>query len=95
LQRIPIEGKFRQGKNGYNLNYIRARTSSTSESWILSIFFVMNVAVLAKTLIFALKNHIRFYCKLAPSSLYRVIFRDGEIPSRLKKQDQSYFLVFE
>ena len=25
LQRIPIEGKFGQGKNGYRLNYIRAK----------------------------------------------------------------------
>jgi len=24
LQRIPIEGKFGQGKNGYQLGYIRA-----------------------------------------------------------------------
>ncbi len=25
LDRIPLEGKFGQGKNGYRLNYIRAR----------------------------------------------------------------------
>ena len=31
-QRIPIEGKFGQGKNGYNLNYIRAKTARTSEA---------------------------------------------------------------
>jgi len=46
-QRIPIEGKFGQGKNGYRLNYIRARTQSTSEAWIRSIFLVMNLLVLA------------------------------------------------
>ena len=28
-QRIPIEGKFGQGKNGYDLNYIRAKTPAT------------------------------------------------------------------
>ena len=27
LQRIPIEGKFGQGKNGYRLNYIRVKRS--------------------------------------------------------------------
>lgn len=46
-QRIPIEGKFGQGKNGYRLNYIRARTQATSEAWIRSIFLVMNLLVLA------------------------------------------------
>lgn len=44
--RIPIEGKFGQGKNGYELNYIRARTAQTSEAWIKSIFLVMNLLVL-------------------------------------------------
>lgn len=47
-QRIPIEGKFGQGKNGYDLNYIRAKTARTSEAWINSIFLVMNLMVLLK-----------------------------------------------
>jgi hypothetical protein len=50
-QRIPIEGKFGQGKNGYNLNYIRAKTARTSEAWINSIFLVMNLMVLLKAFI--------------------------------------------
>lgn len=41
--RNHIEGKFGQGKNGYNLNKIRARLSTTSESWVACIFFVMNL----------------------------------------------------
>jgi IS5 family transposase len=48
LQRIPIEGKFGQGKNGYNLNYIRARRADTSEAWINSIFLVMNLQILLR-----------------------------------------------
>ena len=48
LERIPIEGKFGQGKNGYRLNYIRARTLKTSEAWINSIFLVMNLMVLLR-----------------------------------------------
>ena len=48
LERIPIEGKFGQGKNGYRLNYIRARTLKTSEAWINSIFQVMNLMVLLR-----------------------------------------------
>jgi len=42
-ERNHIEGKFGQGKNGYNLNEIRARLKATSESWIACIFFVMNL----------------------------------------------------
>ena len=48
LQRIPIEGKFGQGKNGYNLNYIRARRADTSVAWINSIFLVMNLLILLR-----------------------------------------------
>ena len=50
LERIPIEGKFGQGKNGYRLNYIRARRQKTSEAWINSIFLVMNLMVLVREL---------------------------------------------
>ena len=42
-ERNHIEGKFGQGKNGYRLNYIRARIKETSESWIACIFYVMNL----------------------------------------------------
>lgn len=48
LERIPIEGKFGQGKNGYRLNYIRARTMKTAEAWIRSIFLVMNLLILSR-----------------------------------------------
>lgn len=41
--RNKIEGKFGQGKNGYELNEIRARYSNTSKSWIAAILFVMNI----------------------------------------------------
>ena len=55
-QRIPIEGKFGQGKNGYRLSYIRARTQSTSEAWIRSIFLVMNLLVLSRSFLRPLKT---------------------------------------
>jgi len=57
-QRIPIEGKFGQGKNGYRLNYIRAKTVKTSEAWIRSIFFVMNLMVLFKVFLFSRNNRL-------------------------------------
>ena len=46
--RNHVEGKFGQGKNGYNLNQIRARRMDTSESWISAILFVMNLTKLMK-----------------------------------------------
>lgn len=49
-ERIPIEGKFGQGKNGYRLNYIRAKLQKTSEAWINCIFLVMNLMVLLREL---------------------------------------------
>jgi len=42
-ERNHIEGKFGQGKNGYNLNKIRAKLKETSESWVSCIFFIMNL----------------------------------------------------
>lgn len=47
-ERNHIEGKFGQGKNGYNLGKIRARQQRTSESWVSCIFFVMNIVALVK-----------------------------------------------
>jgi len=54
LQRIPIEGKFGQGKNGYRLNYIRAKRADTSSAWINSIFLVMDLLILLR-IFFALR----------------------------------------
>jgi transposase, IS5 family len=50
-ERIPIEGKFGQGKYGYRLNNIRARRADTSVAWINSIFLVMNLLVLVRVFI--------------------------------------------
>ena len=46
-ERNPIEGKFGQAKTGYGLNRIKARLSSTSESWIACIILVLNLVKLA------------------------------------------------
>lgn len=46
-ERNPIEGKFGQAKTGYGLNRIKARLRETSESWIASIFLVLNLVKLA------------------------------------------------
>jgi len=62
LDRIPIEGKFGQGKNGYRLNYIRARLLKTSEAWINSIFLVMNLMILLRELYDELFSQGRNVC---------------------------------
>lgn len=54
--RNEVEGKFGQGKNGYNLSKIRARTARTSESWIAAIFFVMNLIKFSKEFLFSFFN---------------------------------------
>ena len=47
-QRNHIEGKFGQAKRGYGLNNIMARRKDTSESWINTIIFIMNLQKLLK-----------------------------------------------
>ncbi len=67
LQRIPIEGKFGQGKNGYNLNYIRAKRSDTSIAWINSIFLVMNLLILLRVFYWLWKKaNAEMRCWLMP-----------------------------
>ena len=57
--RNQVEGKFGQGKNGYNLNKVRARTSKTSESWIAAIFFVMNLIRFGKEFLFSFLKEVQ------------------------------------
>ncbi len=71
-QRIPIEGKFGQGKGGYRLNYIRAKRADTSLAWINSIFLVMNLLILLR-IFFA-------WCK---QSLSRVILLSEHVEKSL------------
>ncbi len=52
-RRNEVEGKFGQGKNGYNLSKVRARSARTSESWIAAIFFVMNLVKFSKEFLFS------------------------------------------
>ncbi|MFW6273128.1 MAG: transposase, partial [bacterium] len=66
-ERNHIEGKFGQGKNGYNLNKIRARLKATSESWIASIFFIMNLIHYEK------KVFLYPFCKWCNRQLDKVV----------------------
>jgi hypothetical protein len=67
--RNQIEGKFGQGKNGYNLGQVRARTSRTSESWIAAIFFVMNLVRFSKDFLFS-------FLKDALSSVFSAAYKN-------------------
>ncbi len=58
-QRNEIEGKFGQGKNAYGLQKIKARMQQTSQSWIMSIYFIMNLVKLMQDSFFALTNWLR------------------------------------
>ena len=73
-ERNHVEGKFGQAKRGYGLNNIKARLPETSESWINTIIFVMNLVKLLqvaekyagtflslfKTYWFLMKNNLIF-----------------------------------
>lgn len=54
LTRIPIEGKFGQGKRRFSLARIMCKLSSTSEAAILVAFLVMNLERWLKSLLFYL-----------------------------------------
>jgi len=67
--RIPIEGKFGQGKAAYGLAKIAARRADTRQDWIRMIFLVMNLIALAKVLF-----GLRFWdAKAVPSGVAIVI----------------------
>ena len=93
-QRIPIEGKFGQGKGGYRLNYIRAKRADTSLAWINSIFLVMNLLVLYRVFMGlwksgAMRTRMMFgnlfakaVCVLMPwsqSDQFDTLSRDGQL----------------
>jgi transposase, IS5 family len=69
--RNQVEGKFGQGKNGYNLNKIRARAAKTSESWIAAIFFVMNLIKFSKEFLFTFLKEVLSSFFSVPNRLNR------------------------
>jgi len=78
LQRIPIEGKFGQGKNGYGLNYIRAKRADTSFAWINSIFLVMNLLILLRLFFVRCKAGIAaLLVSVLPTGKMLLYYRDA------------------
>ena len=77
LERIPIEGKFGQGKNRHGLEKIRAKLAETSEAWIRAIFLVMNLRVLLK-LLFSRKSTSRTLIFVSIQALIASLLRLSE-----------------
>lgn len=55
-ERNPIEGKFGQAKAGYDMECIKAKLKTTSESWIASIVLVLNLVNLMRVSLYYLKS---------------------------------------
>ena len=64
-ERNQVEGKFGQGKAGYDLNKIKARLAETHESWVASIVFVMNI----------LRAMEDIFCQIFKERLFQLIFQ--------------------
>ncbi|MGI6757937.1 MAG: transposase [Bacteroidaceae bacterium] len=64
-KRNQVEGKFGQGKAGYDLNKIKARLAETHESWVASIVFVMNI----------LRAMEDIFCQIFKERLFQLIFQ--------------------
>jgi hypothetical protein len=95
-QRNAIEGKFGQGKNGYNLNKIRARLRETSESWVACIFFVMNLLAMAGHLTFlyflTMINHMDQVVKNFLSQIMG--FNWATVPSVIPMNESKMNVIF-
>ena len=74
--RNHVEGKFGQGKNGYDLDEIRARRSDTSESWISAILFIMNLTKLMKVVV-----EYGYFLAFSVLEVLRTVFQPGLISS--------------
>ena len=84
-QRNQIEGKFGQGKNGYNLNQIRATLQKTSESWIAAIFFIMNLIHYKKNVFLELISYLSHHFNRQIGFLRKWIIRITQIKSSEEK----------
>lgn len=81
--RNEIEGKFGQGKNGYGLQKIKARMKATSESWIMSIYFIMNLVKLSeRTFLSLLKTMLQRFMEnlFSLQRSYRTIYKSIFLP---------------
>ena len=69
--RNPIEGKFGEGKCGYNLDLVKAKLPETGESWIATVFFVMNLARWLREYFFVLVSRGLFALFFRPFDYFK------------------------
>lgn len=69
LDRIPIEGKFGQGKRRFSLSKIMSKLDCTSETAIAVVFLVMNLEKWLKSLLFSLFLPLRRFSFIDIGSL--------------------------
>lgn len=86
--RNHVEGKFGQGKNGYDLNRIRAKRMDTSESWISAILFVMNLTKLMKVAL-----EYGYFLASFIGSVLRIVFSPVLVSSRPPVNNQRVVLA--
>ena len=91
-ERNHIEGKFGQGKNGYNLNKIRARLKQTSESWIAAIFFIMNLIHYQKNAFSWLYPQIKQALKYLTNYIYQFL-KHIMLPYNYKVKNNKIFVL--
>jgi IS5 family transposase len=70
-ERNPIEGKFGQAKAGYNMECIKAKLKTTSESWIASIILVLNLVNLTRLALYCLNSILHWLQRIWQGSMLR------------------------
>lgn len=72
-ERNPIEGKFGQAKRKYGLQKVKARLSSTSQSWIAAIALVLNLVRMTRQAPVALTQAIRMVWEARSATYWPVL----------------------
>lgn len=72
-ERNPIEGKFGQAKRKYGLQKVKARLSSTSQSWIAAIALVLNLVRMTRQALISLTQAIRLVWEARPDTQWPVL----------------------
>lgn len=72
-ERNPIEGKFGQAKRKYGLQRVKARLSSTSQSWIAAIALVLNLVRMTRQALVTLTQKIRMVWEASTGTYWPVL----------------------
>ena len=71
-QRNHVEGQFGTAKDAYDLIKVKAKTATTSESWIANIFFIINIVKLLKVAQKAIAASACLVFKYLKSTFFRL-----------------------